>query len=435
MHSLHRLSPPAPWRRMLPAAAALTLAALIAGACSPRRNSGNQPGADAPRAERVTGETRVEIGFGIGPLARADHYDAALRQIKADGFRYIRAYEPFRARGSGSVQSLIPPLQHLDAMGFTIYLGLSNFPASLAPTSTPQTPGLWAAARRNAESAHTNRYPPTAQQFDSLLGALLQTLDATFGREKLRTWLFEVGNEPDAPKFFWGTPDDFRGLLQRAVSRFEGYDPGIAIGGGAFTHGLVRNASKSSAYAGVARALATRQGSFVSVHFYAQLTTGRDIGSDINGLLGPPNGRRRVISEWNVSTQPDRPTTAVLNAQNDIGPYLIDLLAGAAEAGVELVLIHKLQDERGDDEELGYFDMDGRPKPSYALVQRAAAFARQGFSVTRGADGSVRLIGADQTWIEAGDAPIALDQDADVIAPGALRQIPAHGWALVRSRR
>ena len=375
---------------------------------------------------------RIEVGFGLGALNRTTRYHAALQRAYADGFRVIRVYEPFLRGDSGAIGPVVDKLRYLDSLGFRPYFDLSDFPHALAMPSGAATD--FPAAKRDAVFRYSNRYPPASAKLDSLMTDLIGGFDRAFGRDKLRHWYFEFGNEPDASLYFWGSPDDFSRLLGVVEQRFRAYDPTLAVGGGAFTSGLVHNPGKSAPYAGIARTIAADPAAFVSVHVYGSGQTGIDYGARINGLLGPPDGRLRVISEWNV-TEKTQPAAAILSSPDAIGPYLIDMLAGAADGGVRLVLVHKLMDDPGDPQ-LGLFDHQGQPKPAYDLVRRAAQMARRGFTVVRTGDGAVQLEGARQLWVEAGQAPVPVDAATyEVVAPApGLQVIPPHGWALLRRR-
>ena len=401
------------------AAALVGIALLACGGPLPARAQTSQP-------------ARVEIGFGLGPVSRARKYAPALRRVYADGFRVMRVYEPFVRGDGGMIAPIVRQLQYLDSLGFTPYFDVSDFPHAL--DTGDRAAATFPAGKRDPLFEHTNRYPPASPQLDSLMSDLIAQFDHAFGRARLLRWYFEFGNEPDAASFFWGSPEDFARLLHVAVARYHAYDPTLTVGGGAFTAGVVRRPASRARYAALARELADSHDAFVSFHVYAGLQPWSDLGAAINALLGPPAGRLRVISEWNVSSRADRATAAVLSSPDAVGPYLIDLLAGAADGGVGLVLVHKLMDEPGE-EQLGLFDAAGRPKASYDLVRQAVDFARRGFTVARSDDGGVRLEGATLTWVEAGQNPVQIDpRTYTVVAPAGAGRIPAHGWALLRRR-
>jgi hypothetical protein len=384
----------------------------------------------APGVQAPGGKATVEVGFGLGPLNRAEHYAAALHRVRADGFRIIRVYEPFLKGDGGTVPPIVRHLKFLDSLGFTPYFDLSDFPHALAPAAHV---AAFPQGKRDAAFRFTNRYAPPPAAFDSLVGSVLAGLDQAFGREKLRQWYIEIGNEPDAAQFFWGTPEAFTGLMDAAERRVWAFDSSLRLGGGAFTSALVSHPDQRAGYAALARRLAASPHEFTSFHIYGGSAFHKEFAARVNALLGPPNGRLRVISEWNVSSRPVRETQTILDSPDAMGPYLIEMLAGAADAGVRIVLIHKLQDEPGNGE-LGLFDADGREKGGYRLVRMAAAFARQGFSVVRDA-GSVRLEGDSLRWIEAGDAPVMLDPSDSVVAPALVAgRLAPHGWALLRRK-
>jgi len=381
----------------------------------------------------------VELGFGIGPLPAVGRYADALRTVQRDGFRIIRAYEPFRASDHG-FDRVLADLGVIDSLGLVPYVGLSNFPYDLAPSAD-----VMAAApgprrlqmRRRQMFAATNRYPPNPDRYGAMLDDFLSALAARFGRPKLETWYFEIGNEPDAPVFFWGQPQDFRTLIQVAIARFHAFDPNLRIGGGAFTSGLVAHGTdKSADYVAVAQSLGSDATAFVSAHIYApSFPDATQIAPDLNRLFGPPGSQLRVVSEWNVDTKPTPNAHAIFMSTDAVVPYLIDMMAGAAEAGVRIVLVHKLMDDPAH-EQLGYFDGSGKPKPAYAMVAMAGAFARQGFRVTH-PDGGTLLAGDSLTYIHAGAQPVPFDPSRySVVAPQGFQgsAVAPGAWAILRGQ-
>jgi len=403
--------------------------------------------AGAPAAGRAArfepqdsaGRKRVEIGFGIGPLRQARRVTPALERVAADGFRVIRAYELFRPKDGSSFAPVTDNLRFLDSLGFVPYLDISDFPFGLAPTPRQIAAGHYAfpAAKRAGVFRYSNLYPPTAAQYDSVLAALLSALDSAFGRPKMRRWWFEIGNEPDAPHFFWGEPAAFDTLLSTAFDRFHSFDRELRVGGAAFTAGLVSdNAAKSEPYTALARRLAASSGSFVSFHVYAgSFPNDAAIGPAIHKLLGDGQSATRVVSEWNLNTKPNPDVNAALNSEG-IMPYLIDALAMAYEANIRLLLIHKLMDEPPN-VQLGLFSGTGQPKGGYASVVQVARFAREGYTLVADGD-AIRLVGQRLTMIHAGSQPVAINRSAYEIvrrpqgAPDNV--VPAGGWVVLRQR-
>jgi hypothetical protein len=396
----------------------------------------------AARAALPAGAKSVEIGFGIGPLRGARRVTPALVRIHNDGFRVIRGYEPFQMGDPPGYGRVIGPLRTLDSMGFTPFVGLSNFPAQLMPANAQLPVGGSGRNQRKARklqniSEHTNRFAPDPQAFDGMLTGLLNSLVQTFGRDKLQSWHFEIGNEPDADKFFWGTPEQFDALMRVAISRFHAVDPQIAVGGGAFTTALIRGASKHEAYASLARSLSQSSSDFVSVHVYSRsFPDPAQIGQELNGLLGSQKTAERVISEWNVRTRGDGDMQQILNS-TAIMPALIDVLGAAYESDVSLILIHKLMDDASDGGgQLGLFNPDGSPKGGYASVVTAAQFARSGFTLSR-PNGATQLAGSSMVLIHAADRDVPFDGSAYRVAMSSQvvgNSVRAGGWAVLQRR-
>ena len=61
--------------------------------------------------------------------------------------------------------------------------------------------------------------------------AFLRFLEHRYGPEEVRTWPFEVWNEPDLPVFFSGTRDEYFKLYEVTARAIKEVDPQLRVGG------------------------------------------------------------------------------------------------------------------------------------------------------------------------------------------------------------
>lgn len=91
-------------------------------------------------------------------------------------------------------------------------------------------------ARRSNDEAFESRSGPPAswEQWQDLLDRFMQDLVSTFGKKELRTWYFEVWNEPDG----WDRDElpDFYRLYDVFAHTVKSYDPAFKVGGPACYH-------------------------------------------------------------------------------------------------------------------------------------------------------------------------------------------------------
>ena len=74
--------------------------------------------------------------------------------------------------------------------------------------------------------------PEDLEAWKKYLSAFLSFLIHRYGIEEIRTWFFEVWNEPDLPNAFWnGTRDEYFQLYEASAQAIKGIDSGIKVGG------------------------------------------------------------------------------------------------------------------------------------------------------------------------------------------------------------
>ena len=74
--------------------------------------------------------------------------------------------------------------------------------------------------------------PEDLEAWKKYLTAFLHFLIHRYGIEEIRTWFFEVWNEPDLPVVFWnGTRDEYFALYGASAQAIKAVDPAIQVGG------------------------------------------------------------------------------------------------------------------------------------------------------------------------------------------------------------
>ena len=73
--------------------------------------------------------------------------------------------------------------------------------------------------------------PKDMQQWEDLVRALAEHLVQRYGIDEIRTWAFEVWNEPNLPYFWSGTKEDYFELYRRAATAVKAVDAKLSIGG------------------------------------------------------------------------------------------------------------------------------------------------------------------------------------------------------------
>jgi xylan 1,4-beta-xylosidase len=73
--------------------------------------------------------------------------------------------------------------------------------------------------------------PADYEQWEALIRALTQHLVDRYGQAEVRTWFFEVWNEPNLFFFWAGTKDDYFRLYAHAVKAIKSVDNALRVGG------------------------------------------------------------------------------------------------------------------------------------------------------------------------------------------------------------
>ncbi|MDJ0334059.1 beta-xylosidase [Salinibacterium sp. G-O1] len=173
----------------------------------------------------VAGAGRANEGL------RADWQRQLREVIEVQGFRYLRFHGLFhddmfvyREDESGQVA---PSFQYMDVLfdallesGIRPFVEFGFMPSEIAVHTAT---GFWWRA---------NGSPPT--DFDKWEQLVLRTVEHwrdRYGIDEIRTWYFEVWNEPNLAPFFRGTRAEYLEMYKRAARAVKSVDTALRVGG------------------------------------------------------------------------------------------------------------------------------------------------------------------------------------------------------------
>ncbi|MEY4547134.1 MAG: hypothetical protein RL685_3329 [Pseudomonadota bacterium] len=216
---------------------------ILSSACATLPGSRSAEPAGAPRAERVL---RVDVASSSTPtdrfaqlsvgsdypgtLLREDSL-AQLRLVREElGFRYVRfhgifhdVFGTYREKDGQPVYSwskIDALYDRLLAMGIRPFVELGFTPDSMK--TSEQTIFHW-----KGNTSH-----PELEKWTRLVDAFARHLLDRYGREEVRSWFFEVWNEPNLA-IFWERGDQaaYFELYARTARALKAIDPELKVGG------------------------------------------------------------------------------------------------------------------------------------------------------------------------------------------------------------
>jgi xylan 1,4-beta-xylosidase len=204
--------------------------------------------ANAQTADVETIQVNVDLGKADGPLdhiwskcAGSDRAAISLReQWRKDlerfhneaGIERVRFHGIFADELGVYAPSLmsakkVPNWQNVDRVydglierGVKPYVELSFMPKNLA--SGKSTFGFY----------NANTTPPVSQaDWGDFIAQFVQHLIGRYGASEVRTWMFEVWNEPNLPFFWTGAQADYFTLYKTTATALKGVDGQLQVGG------------------------------------------------------------------------------------------------------------------------------------------------------------------------------------------------------------
>ncbi len=336
---------------------------------------------------------QLEIGFNLDYPDRVPLSESALSKISELGIRHVYIYEIFDGKQGNEYQArLKKALDSVLKHGMIPMICISNIHARLQLTSKEIKKQLNAALPLSIEKqidgilTYSNRYPPNDwQSYTASIQELIDFLFSTYGSEIVQTWPFEIGNEPDAPRYFWGKPSQFLEMYTRAEKVLS--QNGIKIiGGFGLTHHSILTDNKSELknlhYHQLIRDIQCKSlpEKFISFHLFNMDTN--------NPLKNYPKWLSDsdcsvMITGWNVSSRSGR-AAKIFNKPGAWGEAFLHLLADSAQFRINRLYIFNLMDYPAlKDPQLGAFDRNSKSKSWYQDFIAIWKVIREGYSVIR----------------------------------------------------
>ncbi len=189
--------------------------------------------ADARRAgDSFAHHWNLVVGAGrANEGLRADWQHHLRDVVETHGFRYVRFHGLFhddmfvyRENAAGEVE---PSFQYVDVLfdalldtGIRPFVEFGFMPRELA-TDT-ETAFWW--------GAHGS--PPTdGDKWEQLIARTVEHWRDRYGIDEIRTWYFEVWNEPNLRPFFTGTKSQYIDMYRRAARAVKAVDAELRVGG------------------------------------------------------------------------------------------------------------------------------------------------------------------------------------------------------------
>ena len=454
----------------------LALASAVVGVTA---GSGHLVGAETP-AQSDAAVRIIEVDFNapVGPLhrgfelsvgagranegLRAD-WQRQLRFVREEcGFRYIRFHGLFcddmgvyfedKGRPVYNWQYVDELFDFIQSIGMKPFIELGFMPSALA--SGPQTIFWW---RGNVTP------PKDYAKWEAFVAAFVQHVTERYGRDEVRSWYFEVWNEPNLDGFWTGNPEkksyeewapgalaEYLKLYEHSVRAVKSVDAAYRVGGPATAgEGWINETLAYCAERDVPL-------DFVSTHSYATMagfldengSTGTVLSPDRDSITaGVRNVRGKIdrspfpkaelhYTEWSSSYTPADPfhdsyhsAAFILNKMRHIGRAADSMSYWTftdifEEAGPRSTPFH------GGFGMLNYQDL---PKPSFFAFKFLHRLGNTELGcpdpeafVCRGEDGSVQALFWDFTISHPGPSVInqefyLADQPAKALAPVTLK--------------
>lgn len=366
---------------------------------------------------------KVEIGMNAGPLGETRRFRKALNAIRKDGFTDIRVYEPFTKRMVPYKDKVTDYMDSLVNDGFKVLLSLNNYPYPWLKDSVNE-PDYITRSRK-----FTNRFPPDLKQYETFL---ISILDEFSKRGILKDLIIEIGNEPDADLFFWGTPVQFMEIYHLTYRIIKKYNLDAYCCG--FTSQLLTNPQgKRLEYIKLFNkdSLVKSGKVKLSYHYYSYTHQGystlRNAGLD--------SIRGGLFTEFNIAT---KITEDNFHKEFNSSYYvseLVKLLEFSYQNDVKTIYLFNLMDNEDKEGKMGHFDIHAKPKPAYLNVLKIRDVVKDGFYIDNSGNyykltGKVKSIIVAKKSLNLSDWESKLEFSS--VGAGA-KKVPVNEWIIIRN--
>lgn len=352
------------------------------------------------------------MGGGHAPLALRSDWQSHARRAHAElGFQHVRFHGILSddmgtliTHEGKALTSFFNADQVLDAlldMGIRPLVELSFMPATIASGDT------------TVFAYRGNVTPPRDYgEWGALIGKLVGHWVDRYGAAEVRSWPFEIWNEPNLRQFWTGTQAEYFELYRHSVEAIRRAGPDIAVGG---------PASARNEWIPEFLEFCAGQGlpvDFVSTHHYPTDTFGSQGDTEFGraaserGVLHRQAARGReqagskplYYTEWNSSSDSrdplhDEPYAAAFVAKTALESA--DLVDGYAFWGVSDIFAEDYFPSVPFHGGFGLLNLHGIPKPTYRAFELLHGLGRERHEV-EGAHATVDV------WVVRGKGEITV---------------------------
>lgn len=167
---------------------------------------------------------------------REDYREQLTRAHKELGFRYIRFHGLFdddmcvlvkKTDKHTGKENLVYNFVNIDNIyDFILRIGMKPF------IELAFMPSAIARGEQTLFHYKANVTPPAdVREWGKLVGKFVHHLLERYGREEVRSWYFEVWNEPNLKAFWGGTKEDYFDLYEASVNAIKEADSQLKVGG------------------------------------------------------------------------------------------------------------------------------------------------------------------------------------------------------------
>lgn len=328
---------------------------------------------------------KIEFGFNIHYLVDANKFDKAYERIQKDSFTRIRAFEPFTKSISADFDEGVVKIKHIQNYGFDLLLSFSNFPYDEALVEQNKSNEI-----AKKYSHFTNRFPPNNKVgYQSALKNFLDKLQKEGALQKLS---FEIGNEPDAERYFWGSAEDWKQITDAIHSTLKPYKRPLMCCG--FTSGLIfSEVPERKVFLDYLNSKDFPETIDFSYHVYMKNSFGE------TNLENSKTDKSRggIITEFGLFTSFSE-NNEKLNNSDFYMCSMAELLEFTYINNIETVYLFPLMDTKNNSTKLGYFDSNGLPKQCYLNLLLIKDVVSEGYKITR-SEGSLKIEGIEKVLI------------------------------------
>lgn len=171
------------------------------------------------------------VGSGHAALALRSDWQAQLKRARQElGFQHVRFHGILSDDvGTFTIQQDEPVYSFFNAdqiMDFLVSINMRPF------VELSFMPNALASGNKTVFHYQGNVTPPQDYgQWATLMGKLVAHWLERYGIEEVRTWFFEVWNEPNLQAFWTGTQADYFKLYQHTVTVIKEVDEQLRVGG------------------------------------------------------------------------------------------------------------------------------------------------------------------------------------------------------------